>query len=65
MINRWCGRWTHNWICHLDGIFQVTDRHGDHHVHVARGMRRLVIADTMEDVEEGFIGALPALAVWL
>ena len=52
-------RWDKNWIIHLDGVFQTSDRVGDHHVHVARGMRRLVICDTMADVEEGYEGALP------
>ena len=49
-------RWDKNWIIHLDGVFQTADRVGDHHVHVARGMRRLVINDTMADVEEGYEG---------
>lgn len=50
-------RWDKNWIIHLDGVFQTADRLGDHHVHVARGMRRLAIVDTMPQVEEGYIGA--------
>ena len=58
-----CCRWDKNWIIHLDGVFQTADRLGDHHVHVARGMRRLTIVDTMPEVEEGFIGAPPAPAL--
>lgn len=49
-------RWKHNWIIHLDGVFQTFDRMGDHHVHVARGMRRLAITDTLQEVKAGFLG---------
>lgn len=56
-------RWDKNWIIHLDGVFQTADRLGDHHVHVARGMRRLVIADTMTDEETGFIGEYMSPAI--
>ena len=61
MLDGWPGlrRWDKNWIIHLDGVFQTSDRVGDHHVHVARGMRRLVICDTMAEVEEGYEGAQP------
>lgn len=56
-----CGsRWDQNWIIHLDGVFQTTDRGGDHHVHVAKGMRRLVIKDTLKETPAGFIGGLPS-----
>lgn len=56
MYKLWC-RWNNNWIIHLDGMFQTFDRLGDHNVHVARGMRRLVIMDTMADVQDGYLGA--------
>ena len=54
-------RWDRNWIIHLDGVFQTAERLGDHHVHVAKGMRRLVVVDTMPDVEEGYLGEPPCL----
>ena len=56
-------RWDKNWIIHLDGVFQTADRGGDHHVHVAKGLRRLAILDTMEDVEPGFVGEPSRLLV--
>ena len=49
-------RWDKNWITHLDGMFQTFDRVGDHYVHVARGMGRLVVCDTMANVEPGYLG---------
>ncbi len=49
-------RWDKNWIIHLDGLFQTTDRKGDYDVHVAKGLRRLVVFDTMKDVETGYEG---------
>lgn len=52
-------RWDKNWIIHLDGVFQREDRGADYHVHVAKGMRRLVICDTMKDVEAGYEGQHP------
>ena len=64
VLDGWPGlsRWDENWIIHLDGVFQTSDRVGDHHVHVALGMRRVVICDTMADVEEGYEGAQPLSA---
>ena len=53
-------RWDKNWIIHLDGLFQTTDRKGDYDVHVAKGLRRLAIVDTMKDVETGFEGVTPS-----
>lgn len=47
-------RWERNWITHLDGIFQTVDRKGDYDVHFAKGVRRMVITDTMEQVPGGF-----------
>lgn len=55
-------RWDKNWIIHLDGLFQSTERGSDHDVHFAKGMRRLAILDTMQHVEEGFMGDSPPLA---
>ena len=52
-------RWDKNWIIHLDGLFQTTDRKGDYEVHVAKGLRRLVIFDTLKDVESDHRGAAP------
>lgn len=53
--NSFC-RWDKNWIIHLDGLFQTTDRKGDYDVHVAKGLRRMVIFDTMKDVDVDFRG---------
>lgn len=52
----WLCSWDHNWVTHLDSAFQAAGPLTDNNVHMARGVRRIAITDTMKDVEPGFIG---------